>query len=159
MDIVTAFCAPRLGQRVFATKGMAGFARASITHSKTGKRPLFIVGSDSIKSRIFDKLARGRAIRFSNTLPGEYWEQVASEKRAIRIVRGKPTPRFERVPGRAAEALDCLVYAHAAYAALSLSPAAFEAREAEVKGKAAPPAPMPSVIRSQWMRRQGATWR
>jgi len=39
----------------------------------------------------------------------------------IRYVRGQPVRRFERIPGRRAEALDCLVYAHAARAGLQLS--------------------------------------
>ena len=149
MDTVQAFCAPRLGRRVFAIKGASGFARSSILRAKTKGKPLFIVGSDSIKARIFDRLTKGRAIRFSNTLPGEYFEQLSSERRVTRMVRGKPTVRFERKPGYAAEALDALVYAHAAHAALHLN---YDARELELRAPTPPP-PAPAVIRSRWMGR------
>jgi phage terminase large subunit GpA-like protein len=148
VDIVSAFCAPRLGRKVFAIKGASGFARAAIVRAKLKRgKPLFIVGADSIKARLFDKLAKGGSIRFSNTLPGEYFEQLTSERRMVRMSRGKPVVRFERKPGYAAEALDCLVYAHAARAGLTLN---FEARAKELESPT-PPAPAPSVIYSPWI--------
>jgi len=148
MDVVTAFCAPRLSRRVFAIKGVSGFARASIQRAKTKGKPLFIVGSDGIKARLFDRLAKGRSIRFSNTLPPEFFEQLTSEKRITKLVRGKPTMRFERKPGFDAEALDCVVYATAAKAALHLN---FDLRSDELRN--APPPPPPTIIRSEWMSR------
>lgn len=150
MDTVTAFCAPRLGKRVFATKGAPGFGRASIIRSKSGKRPLFILGVDGIKTRLFDKLAKGNSVRFSHTLPAEWYEQLSSERRVMRVVRGKLTMRFERKPGFAAEALDATVYARAAKAALTLN---FDLREDEMRTPPPllPKPPMPTVIRSQWM--------
>jgi phage terminase large subunit GpA-like protein len=67
-------------------------------------------------------LLRGRLIRFSQSLAPVYYEQLASERRVIRYVRGQPRRRFERVSSRArAEALDCMVYAFAARAALTLN--------------------------------------
>jgi phage terminase large subunit GpA-like protein len=41
-------------------------------------------------------------------------EQLCSERKVLRYVRGLPVRRFERKPGAKAEALDCLVYAFAA---------------------------------------------
>jgi phage terminase large subunit GpA-like protein len=58
--------------------------------------------------------------------------------------------RFERIPGRRAEALDCLVYAHAARAGLQLS---LDARETELAAPTPPPAPattIPSPFVQQW---------
>jgi len=152
MDTVTAFCTPRLGKRVFATKGAPGFSRATIIRSKSGKRPLWIVGVDGIKTRLFDRLAKGNSIRFSNSLAAEYFEQLSSERRVVRIVRGKPTMRFERKPGFVAEGLDATVYAAAAKAALSLN---FDVREDELRTPppSVPKPPMPTVIRSEWMNR------
>lgn len=151
MDIVVGFCAPRLGKRIFAVKGAPGFARASITRSKIKGKPLFIVGVDAIKARLFDKLAKGRGIRFSNTLPAEFFEQLCSEVRVVRVVRGRPTARFERKPGaRNAESLDCVTYAHAAFAALHLN---FDLRQDELSSPTPPKPPLPTVIPSQWMNR------
>jgi phage terminase large subunit GpA-like protein len=83
-------------------------------------------------------------------LPGEYFEQLCSEVRKVRVVRGRPTVRFERKVGMAAGALDATVYATAARAALNLSASAFSQREDELRAAGSPKSP-PSVIRSQWM--------
>jgi phage terminase large subunit GpA-like protein len=76
-------------------------------------------------------------------------EQLASERRVVRMSRGRPVARFERKPGHAAEALDCFVYALAAKAALSPN---FDQRENELSSPI-PPAPPPTAFRSQWMQR------
>jgi phage terminase large subunit GpA-like protein len=154
MDIVGAFCRPRLARRILCVKGVSGFARVAIQRAKLKRgAPLFLVGVDSVKSLLFARLAKGRSIRFSHTLSPEWFEQLTSEVRKVRMVRGKPTVRFERKPGYAAEALDCMVYAIAAKAALNLSAASFSQREDELRMPVPPPSPRPSVIRSQWMER------
>jgi phage terminase large subunit GpA-like protein len=89
-DRVCAFCQPRTGKRVFAIKGVSGMGRGAITRSRTKGRILFIVGVDGIKSGILAKLAKGRVIRFSDTLEPIFYEQLVSEKRVVRMSRGKP---------------------------------------------------------------------
>ena len=73
--------------------------------------------------QLADRLSRGVGVRFSRSLleQADYFEQLTCERMVIRYVRGQPVRRFERIPGRRAEALDCLVYAHAARAGLQLS--------------------------------------
>ena len=90
---------------------------------------------------------RGRTLRFSDTPEPEYYEQAASERRVVRYVRGAPVHRFERIPGRRAEALDRLVYATAARLAVTAN---LEARETEMASPAAPAA-RSTVIRSAWV--------
>jgi len=135
-DRVYGFCFSRLGRKVMAIKGMAGprpGLKVATGKIKGGGR-LFICGVDTLKAAVFDKLSRGVGIRFSNTLEAEYFEQLASERRVVRYVRGQPIRRFERISGRAlAEALDALVYCHAAR--LSLTNLSFDAREAQLSGK------------------------
>jgi len=58
---------------------------------------------------IFDRLQRGRGIRFSNTLEPVYHEQLASERRVIRYARGMPIRRFERT-GHAARQAVSIIY-------------------------------------------------
>jgi phage terminase large subunit GpA-like protein len=118
--------------------------------SKTKKGRLFIVGVDAIKSQIVTRLARGHTIRFSHTLDPVYFEQLASERRVVRMARGRPVARFERKVGARAESLDCMVYALAAKAALSLNAAAFSQREDELR-QVIPAKPAPTVIKSRWM--------
>lgn len=65
----------------------------------------------------------------------------------MRYVKGAPVRRFERIPGRRAEALDCLVYALAARHALTVN---LDRREAEVSTMAAPKK-ADRVIRSKWL--------
>lgn len=149
-DLVLNFCGPRLGRRVFAGKGASGtrpgFQISRAKKAKTNR--LAIIGVDVLKSAIFDRLARGSAIRFSNSLEAVYFEQLASERRVIRYKRGQPSRRFERIPGRRAEALDALVYAYAARQAMQVN---FDQRASELA--ATPIPPPPRVIRSEWMSR------
>jgi len=151
-DSVVAFCQPRLARKILAIKGAPGFARPAIVKAKVKGRTVFIVGVDNIKMQVFSKLARGRSIRFSNSLPAEYFEMLTSERRVVRMSRGRPTLRFERIPGKRAESLDALVYAMAARSALNLGQAAFDQREFELNQPVVEVTPSP-VIRSQWMAR------
>lgn len=147
-DIVYSFCQPRYGRRVVAGKGMAG-TRPAIVASKTKGSRLFLVGVDGLKAQILNRLARGRSIRFSDSLEPAWYEQLASERRVLRYVRGQPMRRFERKAGMRAEALDCVVYA---FAARQLVTANLDRREEELASQAAPAA-RPPVIRSTWLTR------
>jgi phage terminase large subunit GpA-like protein len=150
-DTVMKFANARLGRRVLACKGAAGWSRPVIVPSKTKKGRLFIIGVDGVKTQILSRLSRGQSIRFSHTLDVAYYEQLAAERRVVRFARGRPVARFELRPGvRRAEALDCLVLGLAARAAMALSSAAFDAREQELTTPL-PPKPAPTVYRSQWM--------
>jgi len=53
-----------------------------------------------------------------------------SERRIVRHARGRPTTRFEWIPGKRVKALDALVYATAAKAGLPLSAAALSSARA-----------------------------
>ncbi|MFG1290629.1 phage terminase large subunit family protein [Xanthobacter versatilis] len=138
MNRVCSFAAPRASRRVVAIKGAAG-TRPPIVPSKAqvpgGK--LWIVGVDGLKDSLFARLARGASIRFSDQLDAAWFEQLCSERRAVRYRRGQPTVRFERIPGRRAEALDCTVYAIAARYLLSPN---WQGREDELR-TGAPTAP------------------
>jgi phage terminase large subunit GpA-like protein len=153
-DAVMAFCNARMSRRILAGKGAGGFARPAIQVTRTKRGRLFIIGVDVLKTQIINRLSRGQTIRFSHTLDATYFEQLASERRVVRMTRGRPMARFERKPGMQAEALDCLTYALAAKAALSLNAAAFDQRQDAL---CAPTMPVRSDPRggipSTWMSR------
>jgi phage terminase large subunit GpA-like protein len=159
-DAVYRFAFPRAGRRVMAGKGMPGArpiiaASKSRISTKTGLAGrLWIVGIDQIKTTLFAKLARGRSIRFSESLEASFYEQLASERIVTRYSRGQPVRMFERIPGKRAEALDALTYATAARAGLGT--VNFDQREAALRQTtvAAPPPQRPRVIRSYWLDRQ-----
>jgi phage terminase large subunit GpA-like protein len=151
-DKVLAFCNARTSRRVLAGKGASGFVRPMIQTSKTKRGRLFIVGVDAIKSQLISRLARGRSIRFSHVLDATYFEQLSSERKIVRMARGRPMVRFERIPGRRAESLDCAVYAIAAKAALNLSAGSFSQREEDLRSPEPRPA-APTVFPSRFMQR------
>jgi len=149
MDTVCRFAAARAGRRVLALKGVAGFSRPPLQKSKA-KVPggvLWLAGVDALKTQLFDRLQRGTSVRFSAALEPIFFEQLASERRVVRVVGGQPKARFERIPGRRAEALDCTVYALAARHVLATN---WTGRAEELKG-APQPKPAPRVIPSAWM--------
>jgi phage terminase large subunit GpA-like protein len=149
-DRVMKFAAARAGRRVWAINGAAGFSRPAFQQSFSTKRSgqrLYIVGVDSLKLQIHERLKRGNTIRFSETLELVFFEQLASERLVTRMSRGRPVRRFEAIPGRRSETLDCLVYALAARQGLALN---LDQREAALKcePQSSPP---PRVTRSRWL--------
>jgi phage terminase large subunit GpA-like protein len=148
-DFVVNFCVPRANRRVFAGKGMFG-NRPGFAMAK-GKRiagKLALIGVDVLKSVIFDRLARGQGIRFSQSLEASYFEQLASQRRVVRYHRGMPTRRFEMVSTRARkEALDCLTYGWSARQALGNIN--FAMREEHLKNPAAPRRSLAELLAEQ----------
>lgn len=149
---VRAFCFARSNRKVLSVKGIQG-ARPFITASQSrfkvgsGTGRIWLVGTDTIKSVIYAKLARGAQIRFGAGLDDEYYAQLASERRILKYTRGRPVRLWQRRPGMRAEALDCLTYSLAAHAMVQIN---LDAREIELRSPT-PPKPQPAVIRSKWL--------
>lgn len=113
MSHVYDFVRPRLRRKVFAIKGDGG-RRPFILRSKSQKKdPLWIVGVDSVKDTIFNRVQHGKVFRFSKDLPEVWYEQFTGEQAVIKMDRGRPVRKWIPVPGRRNEALDCVVYATA----------------------------------------------
>lgn len=162
-SVIYGFCWPRARRGVMAIKGVGG--RRPIIEVSKGRiakgavnadGKLWLVGVDQAKARLYSDIAKndGR-IRFSASLPLAWFEQLLSERRVVRRIGGRPVRRFERIPGRRAEALDCTVYAFAARMAFpSLD---FDALEARLRDSAATPAP-PAPPQKQTSWRPPAGW-
>jgi phage terminase large subunit GpA-like protein len=141
------FCAARASRRVFATKGVPGFARPAFKASaalKNRSEKLYLLGVDSLKSIIFERLKRGQSIKFSDSLDASYFEGIASERLTTKFSRGRPVKMFEMIPGRRNEALDCLVGNHGVRQGLALN----LARALRLEPQSAAP---PRVTRSRWL--------
>jgi phage terminase large subunit GpA-like protein len=153
MADVYGFCFPRARRRIFAIKGAPG-KRPSIERSKQKVKGgwLMIVGVDGIKSALMNRLRRGNTIRFSNSLPASWFEQLASEQVVVRYSRGQPVRMFERIKGRQAEALDCVVYAMAIRDLVHVN---WPAREEQMRNSTVEMAAVqrPRVIESEWLRK------
>ena len=151
MERVLAFCGPRSRRKILAIKGAEGnrpFIAKS--HQKQRGAALWIVGVDSVKTALLSRLSREGLIRFSSDLLAVWFEQLASERQVVRYVRGQPRRRFERIAGKRAESLDCVVYAHAARQVVNVP---WAQREADLRrgiegGTGSKP---PRVIRSEWL--------
>lgn len=152
---VTAFCGPRFGRKIWPIKGDEGRRPVCVqSNSKLkGGGRLFIVGTDTIKTTLMERLARGTMIRFSKTLDLEFYRQLTSEERKLYYRHGVPLTRFERKKGMLAEALDGVVYGIAARHMLGAFN--FDARAAELSrpGARAVAPPGRKVGRSDWMNR------
>lgn len=110
MAHVYSFCRARLNRRVIAIKGEGG-RRKFIERSKTMKKdPLWLVGVDSIKDAILNRVRTGKIFRFSKSLPEVWYEQFTGEQAVIKMDRGQPIRRWIPIQGRRNEALDCVVY-------------------------------------------------
>lgn len=124
-QFVYDFCQPRQHRRVMAIKGRGG-AYPVIEASKNKKHRrkgvnLHLVAVDQVKTEILTSLAtepiapNGEeapgAIRFSDGLEAEWFEQLTSERRVVEYRNGKVTVKFKRFENRSAEALDATVYA------------------------------------------------
>lgn len=151
MEAVYRFCFPRASRKVLAIKGVEG-NRPWIEKSKQKIRggALWIVGVDGIKSHLTARLSRSSSIRFSNSLPPVWFEQLAGERVVIRYSRGRAMRRFEEIPGRRHEALDCTVYAFAARQILNVN---WDQREDDLRRGVEERAPkVQAVVKSKWVR-------
>lgn len=137
---VIDFCTPRSGRRIVAIKGRNGpipVIKASTSKRKRSKGgQLWIVGVDQVKTDIVTAISfepgKQGCFRFSDALDGEYFRQLTSERRQVKLLKGRPVIEFVRIGGRNAEGLDCTVYA---IAARHLCRFDFERRATELTGK------------------------
>jgi phage terminase large subunit GpA-like protein len=147
MEAVYNFCRGRTAARVFACKGNAGWKLPIVQFSQQKTARLQIVGVDTVKLRIADKV-KARSFRFSDTLTPAWFEMFTCERLQVRYSRGVPVREWHRLGGRRAEAWDCCVYAVAAWHAANVNT---ERRGEQLKTAAAPSPKRSAVIRSKWL--------
>lgn len=152
MERVYAFCFPRYRRKILAGKGVAG-NRPWIEMSKIRNRSgrLFLIGVDGLKAHLVARLSRGNTVRFSKDLQPVWFEQLTSERIVVRYSRGQPSRRFERIPGKAAEALDCVVYGFAARQMVNVNWIQRGEELRQDRASAAAPRPV-QIVKSSWMR-------
>jgi len=120
---VYMFCKSRYRRRVYAIKGVGGAGRPLVgrpSRSNTAKVHLFPVGVDTAKDMVYSRL------RIQEYGPGYchfpvgrdkcYFEQMTSEKAVSKWIKGIATRAWvKKSASRRNEALDCRVYALAAF--------------------------------------------
>ena len=145
-EAVYAFCRPRGARRIVAAKGVAGPGRPALTWSTSRKARIALVGVDGLKRSILERVKHGGTLTFADDLPADYFDQLRAERRVIRFSHGQPQERWELIPGRRNEALDCLCYATAAFTLVSRDPTRRRGELASV-----PTAPRSRVARSRFV--------
>jgi phage terminase large subunit GpA-like protein len=99
-------------RNIFSAKGNAG-QRQLLKRSKTEKG-LMLVGTNQGKDQVFAILKSGKSgnssLRFSSSLPSEFFSQLAAEKKVVIKKGGMFVSRYERIGSQANEALDLIVY-------------------------------------------------
>lgn len=122
---VYQFAARRKARRVWAIKGAGGFGRL-IWPKRAGRAgrtaaQVFIVGVDTAKDVLFGRLRRQGApgpgyLHFPASVDEAYFEQLTAETLIHRVVQGRRVRSYRpKSAGARTEALDCLVYAYAAF--------------------------------------------
>lgn len=127
-DAVYKFCKDRGFRNVFAVKGSSDRAAPIVsrpTTSNKAKIRLYSVGVSTAKELIFSRLRIQEVgpgfMHFPREAPyidEEFFFQLTAEKRVTRYVKGFPVQDFVKTRPRN-EALDCCVYALAAFEILS----------------------------------------
>ena len=134
---VYQFCKKNQGRRIFAIKGVGGEGRAIAgkpSKNNTVKCPLFPIGVDTVKDLMFSRLKikeEGAGyVHFSDKLDQEYFKQLTAEKAVTRFHKGFKKRSYVKTRPRN-EALDCMVYAIAAYSILGVNVNALAAKLGE----------------------------
>jgi len=124
---VYAYCKKNAGRKVFAIKGAGGEGKpisSRPSKNNVAKCPLFSIGVDTAKDLIFARLRitdMGPGyVHFAEGLDEEYFRQLTAEKVVTRYQKGFKRRVYEKIRPRN-EALDCLVYAYAAYAIIGIN--------------------------------------
>lgn len=178
---VYGYAARRKARRVWAIKGAGGFGRL-IWPKRAGRAgktaaQVHIVGVDTAKDVLFGRLKRVHEpgagyLHFPASVDEQYFEQLTNESLIYRVVQGRRMRSYRpRASGARTEALDCMVYAYAAFIGRG-GPLVLPQRNAAPapaeKPESVPPPPAPvaerqTVVRKpQTQRRPGGylnSWR
>lgn len=127
---VYRFCKPKKMQRrrIWAIKGMGGQGRAvwpaKPSRNNVGRVPLYILGVDAAKEMVYSRLAIENPgpgyCHFPDTYEEHYFDQLTGEKVITKYKMGIPTRQWVlKSASQRVEALDCRVYALAAWLGLN----------------------------------------
>jgi phage terminase large subunit GpA-like protein len=118
----------REGKRIYAVKGYGGYGRPFIGKASRNNKQralVFPLGVDTAKELVYDRLQISEVgtgyMHFNASCNEDYFLQLTSEKHVTRYTKGFPTKVWVLKSGRRNEALDCEVYALAAFTLLNAS--------------------------------------
>lgn len=158
---VLDFTTPRHSQRVYAIKGASRPGLAAWPHrpsaSKHGKKPMYIIGADTLKEIVFARLAKPEVgpgyVHIPQGRESAWFGEMTAEKPFTKYSKGRAIREWRKKSGDRNEAFDCRVYAAAALESLKSSGFDLDAEAKRIAaiGTAPTPAKQPNVIRSTFM--------
>lgn len=123
---VYSYCKKRQLRRIFAVKGSSISGKALVSRPSISNKmrvKLFSIGTDTAKEMIYSRLKietiGSGYCHFPANRDDEYFKQLTAEKLVTRYHKGYPVRKWEKPAGRRNEALDCRVYALAAFGILA----------------------------------------
>lgn len=141
---------PREGKRIFAIKGVGGEGKPLVGkpgRNNIGKIKLFPIGVDSAKELLYSRLRITEPgpgyCHFPTSRSDEYFRQLTAEKLVVRYHKGFARREWVKARPRN-EALDCRVYAMAAFGILNLNINSLADRQYMVKEN--PPEPPSQTV-------------
>jgi phage terminase large subunit GpA-like protein len=121
----------RSGVRAIRGRGGAHMVWPKRASKAKGNNTVFMVGVDTAKDTVYGRLRFGEPgpgyCRFPNDYDEQYFAQLTAERRVQTTVNGRPVIKWICPPGKRNEALDCRVYAYAAFKSLNVELPPFEA--------------------------------
>jgi len=180
---VYAYCARRKAQRVWAVKGADGQGRLiwprKASRSAKHRADVYVIGVDTAKDLLYGRLKRVHEpgagyLHFPLSVDEGYFAQLTAETVVYQTVKGRRVRGYRpKTAGARTEALDCLVYAYAAFVGrggprlVQFAPSVERATAVEpevVAAEAPPPAaptPAPPPVRrreSNWLGDRTRNW-
>lgn len=144
---VYQYCKKNYGRRVFAIKGVGGDGKALAgkpSKNNIAKCPLFPIGVDTAKDLLFARLKieehQPGYVRFADCLDDEFFKQLTAEKAVTRYHKGFKKRTYVKVRTRN-EALDCFIYALAAFSIINVNVNAIQKKPVKIE-KEAPKTPI-----------------
>ena len=151
---VYAWCAARTHRHIIAAKGQSQAGKTvlgrptpvEINHrgkAMPNGAQVWPIGTDTAKSKIFARLAitggGPGAMHFPHGLPDAYYQQLTSERKVTKYVRGYKRTNWEKDPAARNEALDLEVYAYAAAIYSGLARTSWDKLDAGLRAAAGDP--------------------
>lgn len=122
---VYAYAAKRKARRIWAVKGAGGFGRLVFPRraGRAGRTSaqLYLIGVDTAKDVLYGRLKRciepgAGYVHFPASVDDGYFDQLTNETMIYRVVQGRRMRSYKpKSSGARVEALDCAVYAYAAF--------------------------------------------
>jgi phage terminase large subunit GpA-like protein len=161
---VLDFTTPRHHRRVYAIKGGTRAGLAAWPHrpsmSKHGKRPVYVIGADTLKEIVFTRLAKPDPgpgfVHIPEGREAAWFSEMTAEKPFTKYSKGRAIREWRKRASERNEAFDCRVYAAAALESLKSSGFDLDEEAARIAALTAPeqtaaqPRKAP-VIRSRFM--------